>query len=107
MSGDSKVWLDALTDGQLFRDWASLTAHFFLAIGYWIVLGFGFAFAIGTSVILIGIPMLLFMLATTRAMAAMDRKLVGAILGSETRAVVDDVDPRGANFGERLGMYLG
>lgn len=107
MSGESRVWLDVLTDGRLFRDWFSLIAHFFLAIGYWIVIGFGFTFAIGTSVIVIGIAMLLFMLATTRAMAAMDRKLMGAILDSETRPVVDDVDPRGANFGERLGMYLG
>jgi putative sensor protein len=107
MSGDSKVWLDALTDGQLFRDWFSLIAHFFLGMAYWIVLGFGFAFALGTSVILIGIPMLLFMLATTRVMAALDRQIVGALLEIETPAMADDVDTRGANLGERLGMYLG
>jgi Putative sensor len=107
MNGDSRVWLDVLTDGQLFRDWFSLIVHFFLGLAYWIVLGCGFAFALATSVILIGIPMLLFMLATTRVIAALDRQLVGALLNIKTPAVVDDVDTRGANLGERMGMYLG
>jgi hypothetical protein len=107
MGADSRVWLDVLTDGRVFRDWFSLVAHFFLGLAYWIVLGFGFAFALGTSVILIGIPMLLFMLATTRVMAALDRQIVGALLDIETPTVVDDVDTRGANLGERMGMYLG
>jgi len=107
MMDDSRVWLDVLTDGRLFRNWFSLIAHFFLGIAYWIVLISGFAFALATSVILIGIPMLLFMLATTRVMAALDRKLVGTLLNIETPSVMDDVDVRGANLGERMGIYLG
>ncbi len=107
MNGDTRTWLDVLTDGRLFRDWFSLIAHFFLGLAYLIVLVAGFAFGLATSIILIGIPMILFMLATTRAMAAMDRQLVGSLMDVETTPMADDVDVRGANLGERLGMVLG
>lgn len=107
MRNEPKVWLDILTDGNLFRDWFSLIAHFFLGLAYWIVFITGFAFALATSVILIGIPMILFMLAITRVMAALDRQMMGALLRVETPVVADDVDTKGANLGERLGMYLG
>jgi hypothetical protein len=107
MNTDSKNWLDVLSDGQMFRDWFSLIAHFFLGIAYLTFLSAGFAFALGTSVILIGIPLLLFMLATTRVLARIDRQIMGALLDTRTPEVKDDVDTRGANLGERLGMYLG
>ncbi|MEO8610388.1 MAG: sensor domain-containing protein [Chloroflexota bacterium] len=103
----SKNWLDVLSDGQMFRDWFSLIAHFFLGIAYLTFLSAGFAFALGTSVILVGIPLLLFMLATTRVLARIDRQIMCALLNSATPEVTDDVDARGANLGERLGMYLG
>lgn len=103
----SKNWLDVLSDGQMFRDWFSLIAHFFLGIAYFIFLSVGFSVAIGTSVILVGIPLLLFMLATTRVLARIDRQIMGALLDVDTPEVADDVDARGANLGERLGMYLG
>lgn len=107
MRDQSKTWLDVLTDGQLFRDWFSLFGHFFLGAGYWLVIIAGFVFALATSVILIGIPMLLFMLASTRMLAGMDQQLVGALLNVKTAEVSNDIDTQGANLGERLGMYLG
>jgi hypothetical protein len=107
MNDSSKNWLDVLSDGQMFRDWFSLIAHFFLGIAYFTFLTAGFAVALGTSVILVGIPLLLFMLATTRVLARMDRQIMGALLDTGTAEVLDDVDARGANLGERLGMYLG
>lgn len=107
MNDRSKNWLDVLSDGQLFRDWFSLIAHFFLGIAYLTFLSVGFAVALGTSVILVGIPLLLFMLAMTRVLARIDRQIMGALLDTPTAEVADDVDTRGANLGERLGMYLG
>jgi hypothetical protein len=104
---DSKNWLDVLSDGQMFRDWFSLIAHFFLGLAYLIFLSVGFSVAIGLSLVLVGIPLLLFMLATTRVLAKLDRQVMGALLDTATNEVADDVDPRGANLGERLGMYLG
>jgi len=99
MNNDSKNWLDVLSDGQMFRDWFSLIAHFFLGIAYLTFLSAGFAFALGTSVILVGIPLLLFMLATTRVLARLDRQIMGALLDTATPEVNDDVDARGANLG--------
>jgi hypothetical protein len=107
MNDRSKNWLDVLSDGQLFRDWFSLIAHFFLGIAYFTFLSVGFAVALASSVVLVGIPLLLFMLATTRVLARIDRQVMGALLDTPTTAVADDVDTRGANLGERLGMYLG
>jgi hypothetical protein len=48
MNDRSKNWLDVLSDGQLFRDWFSLMAHFFLGIAYLTFLSVGFAVALGT-----------------------------------------------------------
>jgi hypothetical protein len=107
MNDRSKNWLDVLSDGQLFRDWFSLIAHFFLGIAYFTFLSVGFAVALASSVVLVGIPQLLFMLATTRILARIDRQVMGALLDTPTAIVADDVDTRGANLGERLGMYLG
>ncbi|MBL8163050.1 MAG: sensor domain-containing protein [Anaerolineae bacterium] len=102
-----KSWLDALTDGQILRDWFSLLVHFVLGMTYFMFVIGGFATAGGLSFILIGIPLLMFMLATTRTIAAMDRQIFGAILDEETPPVIEDLDMRGANLGERLGMLLG
>jgi hypothetical protein len=55
----------------------------------------------------VGIPLLLFMLATTRVLARMDRQIMGGLLDTDTPDMVEDVDMRGANLGERIGMYLG
>jgi hypothetical protein len=103
----SKSWLDALTDGQIIRDWFSLIVHFALGMAYFSFIVAGYATAIGLSFVLVGIPLLLFMLSSTRAVAAMDRRLIGAILDIETPEVADEIDPRGANLGERLGMVIG
>ncbi len=106
MSAD-RSWLDALTDGQIIRDWFSLIAHFALGMTYISFFIFAYAMSIGLSFILIGIPLLLFTLASTRAIAAMDQRLFAAILDRTAPEFADDVDVRGANLGERLGMYLG
>lgn len=100
-------WLDALTDGQILRDWFSLFAHFWIGLAYLIFLSAGFGTAIGLIPVLIGIPLLLFMLASTRSLAALDRRLFGAILDVETAEFAEDVDTEGANLGQRLGLYLG
>ncbi len=104
---EQRNWLDALSDGQLFRDWFSLIAHFFLGSAYITFLIAGFATAIGLSFVLVGIPLLLFMLATTRTLAKLDRQMMGALLDTPTPEMVEDIDPRGANLGERIGMYMG
>ncbi len=55
----------------------------------------GYGVGIGLSLILIGLPLLLFTLAGTRTLAAMDRKLNAAILGIEDEPDTwDDVEPR-------------
>jgi len=104
---ESRSWLDAMTDGQLIRDWFSLIAHFALGTTYISFFMFAYAMSIGLSFILIGIPLLLFTLASTRAIAAMDQRLFAAILDRPVQEFADDVDPSGANLGQRLGMYLG
>ena len=69
----NRTWLDALTDGQIIRDWFSLIAHFALGVTYFSFFTFAYTMSIGLSFILIGIPLLLFTLASTRAIAAMDQ----------------------------------
>ena len=101
------AWLDTLSDGKMFRSWLALFANFWFALAYLIFLIGGFALALSLSVVLIGIPLLLFMLATTRTLASLDRRLMAEILGVTPPADFDDVDTRGANLGERMGMYLG
>ncbi len=103
----SRSWLDAMTDGQIIRDWFSLIAHFALGMTYISFFIFAYVMSIGLSVILIGIPLLLFTLASTRAVAAMDQRLFAAILDRPAPKFADDVDTQGANLGERMGMYLG
>lgn len=108
MSDRPHSWLDALTDGQILRDWLSLFGSMWISLLYVTLLIAGFALGIGLSFILIGLPLLLFVLAGTRTIAAMDRKLMAAIIGIEDEPeTLNDVDARGANLGERLGMYLG
>ncbi len=104
---NNRTWLDALTDGQIIRDWFSLIAHFALGMTYVSFFIFAYAMSIGLSFILIGIPLLLFTLASTRAVAAMDQRLFAGILDRPAPEFADDVDVRGANLGERMGMYLG
>jgi hypothetical protein len=103
----NRTWLDGLTDGQIIRDWFSLIAHFALGMTYISFFIFAYTMSIGLSIILIGIPLLLFTLASTRAIAAMDQRLFAAILDRDAPEFADDVDVRGANLGERMGMYLG
>lgn len=102
-----KNWLDALTDGQILRDWFSLIMHSVLGIVYISFVVTGFVVAGSLSFILVGIPLLLFMLATTRVIAAMDRQLFAAILNDDTPPMINNLDMRGANVGKRLGMLLG
>lgn len=104
---ENRTWLDAMTDGQIIRDWFSLIAHFALGTTYISFFIFAYAMSIGLSFILIGIPLLLFTLASTRAIAAMDQRLFAGILDRPAPDFADDVDGRGANLGQRLGMYLG
>lgn len=103
----NKTWLDALTDGQVLRDWFSLIVSFALGITYLAFFAAGYAVSLGLSFVLIGIPLLLFMLASTRAAAAMDRRLMAAVLDADTPAVDEDPALQGMNLGERLGHYLG
>ena len=64
---ENRTWLDAMTDGQIIRDWFSLIAHFALGTTYISFFIFAYTMSIGLSFILIGIPLLLFTLASTRA----------------------------------------
>lgn len=100
-------WLDALSDGRVLRYWLALFANFWFALAYWTLVIGGFALAISLSFVLIGIPLLLFMLTATRTLALLDRRLMAEILDVAAPADFDDVDSRGANLGERLGLYLG
>ncbi len=100
-------WLDALSDGKMFRHWLALFANFWFGLVYFIFIVGGFTLALSLSFVLIGIPLLLFMLATTRTLASMDRRIMAQILDVEPPPNFHDVDTRGANLGERLGMYLG
>lgn len=100
-------WLDALTDGKIFRSWLALFANFWFGLAYIIYIVGGFALALSLSFVLVGIPLLLFMLATTRTLAKLDRRIMAEILDVDAPPDFDDVDTRGANLGERLGMYLG
>lgn len=102
-----KTWLDALTDGQVLRDWFSLIVSFALGITYLAFFAAGYAVSLGLSFVLIGIPLLLFMLASTRAAAAMDRRLMAAVLNADAPTMDEDPALQGMNLGERLGHYLG
>lgn len=103
---NNKTWLDVLTDGQILRDWFSLILSFALGITYFAFFAMMYALSLGLSLVLIGIPLLVFTLASTRVAAAMDRQLMASILHSEIPEF-EEVSMRGANVGERLGQYLG
>ena len=105
MNNDS--WLDALTDGKTLRYWLALFANFWLALAYVVLISVGYTLAINLAIVLIGIPLLMFMLASTRTLARMDRRLMATILDVPAPEDFDDLNLRGANFGERLGMLLG
>ena len=104
---NNKTWLDAITDGQLLRDWFSLILSFALGWVYVVFFATMFALSLGLSIVLVGIPLLLFTLASMRATAKIDRQLMSAVLQIDSPEVNDDLDLRGANLGERLGMMLG
>lgn len=103
---NNKTWLDVLTDGQILRDWFSLIISFTLGITYFAFFAMMYTVSLGLSLILVGIPLLLFTFASTRVAAAMDRQLMAAILNTDIPEV-EEVSMRGANVGERLGQYLG
>lgn len=103
----SHRWLDALNDGRILRDLLSLGANFLFGLIWLILLAGGYALGIGLSLVLIGIPFLMFVLSSTRTLAAMDYQMTAAILGEKAHPLHDDLDMRGANLGERLGMLLG
>ncbi|HVU14867.1 MAG TPA: sensor domain-containing protein [Phototrophicaceae bacterium] len=101
------TWLDALSDGKMLRSWLALFANFWFGLVYFCFIVAGFAVALSLSIVLIGVPLLLFMLSATRTLATLDRKVMAAILDVDAPPDFHDVDPRGANLGERLGLYLG
>ena len=61
-----RSWMDALTDGQILRDWLSLFGSLWFSLFYISLLALGYGVGIGLSLILIGLPLLLFTLAGTR-----------------------------------------
>lgn len=103
----NKNWLDAITDGQILRDWFSLILSFGLSWLYFAFFAAMFTVSLGLSIVLVGIPLLLFTLASLRVTAKIDRQLMSAVLQTDAPEVADDLDLRGANLGERLGMILG
>ena len=100
-------WLDTLTDGKMFRSWLALFVNFWFGLAYFVLIVAGFALALSLSVVLIGIPLLLFMLATSRTLANLDRRVMSEILDVPAPPDFDDVNTTDANLGHRLGMYLG
>lgn len=103
---EHRTWLDYLTDGQIMRDWASLNTHLFLGLAYWFLLFSLLGIAVGLTLILIGIPLLLLTFASIPALAKADQQMMGALLEDDTPEV-ELIDTRGENLGERLGRYLG
>ncbi|MBK8020565.1 MAG: sensor domain-containing protein [Chloroflexi bacterium] len=104
---DEPNWLDALSDGNVFRHWLALFGQFFLGMLYFMLIVAGYSASIGLSFILIGIPLLLFTIASTRTLADIDRRLMAAVLDIEAPRTPQDLDLRGENLGTRLGMLLG
>ncbi|MDZ4768887.1 MAG: sensor domain-containing protein [Chloroflexota bacterium] len=100
-------WLDALSDGGIFRNMLALFVQVFLGTLYYGLIVAGFAAAIGLSFVLVGIPLLLFCLSATRTLADIDRRLMASVLNIDAPDTIDDLDLEGANIGERLGMLLG
>jgi hypothetical protein len=107
MAQNERNWLDVLTDGQLVRDWLSLNTHIVFASAIWILLITLFGLGLGLAIVLIGLPLLLLTFASVRTWAALDHQMTAGLLNRSPADLHDDVDARGANFGERFGLYLG
>ncbi|MDX2141101.1 MAG: sensor domain-containing protein [Chloroflexota bacterium] len=107
MNSDERNWLDVLSDGRLVRDWLSLNTHIVFASAIWGLLILLFSLGLGLALILIGLPILLLTFASVRTLAALDHQMTAGLLNRPAADLHDDVDPRGANFGERFGLYLG
>ncbi len=104
---NNDFWLDSLSDGKLFRQWLALFVYFPFGVAYFVFLIGGLALALSLSVVFVGIPLLLLMLSSARTLATLDRKVMAAILDVDPPPDFEDVNMRGANLGQRLGMLLG
>lgn len=83
-SGGRHVVRDLLVpviDLQTYKNLAYFVVAFPLGIVYSFVLGFGFLFGIGLSVVLVGIGVLIGLLFVVRALAGFERWLANGLLG--------------------------
>ncbi len=98
--------MNGITSGQIYRSWFYLWINFFLSIMYFTFLATGFSLAGSLLIFVIGFPILLFMFAASRGLAAFDRQISAAVLNIEASPFVDNLDLRGMNFGSRLGATI-
>ncbi len=100
-------WLDALTDGRMFRQWLSLILSFALSWTYLTFVITMFMTSLALIPVLFGIPLMLFTLAAIPTLARLDYQIMDALLEIEGLPAPDSPNLLGANLGERLGYYLG
>ncbi len=79
--------LQVYTDPATYKNVAYMFSSFPLGLAYFIFFTVGMSLGLGLAVILVGIPILLFMFAATKGLAAFERKLAAGLLDA-------DIEPR-------------
>lgn len=79
--------LQVYTDPATYKNVAYMFSSFPLGLAYFIFFVVGMSLGLGLAVILVGIPILLFMFAATKGLAAFERKLAAGLLDA-------DIEPR-------------
>ncbi len=100
---DSTQGLDALVGGC--RGWFYMMLSLMLGALYFGLLITGFAVALGLSIVWVGLPMLLFLFAATRRVAALDRAVTAMILNTQADTLADDLNLQGGGVFQRLSAY--
>jgi hypothetical protein len=102
---DNTSWVDVLTEGRIWRSLLYLLWTFATGMAYLPLLAGAFGTSFGLSFILIGIPLLVMSFAGARGLAALDRKIGGALLEKDLPPLVNDIT-RGQSIFGRLGSLM-
>lgn len=100
------TFVGVVTDTQTYRNLLYLTLAFPLGLAYYMLLTIGFTLGIGLSVILVGLGVLLGTVIGLRYIAAFERKLANALLGT-TIPEPNDVESDRDGIIAAIKAYLG
>ena len=97
--------LGSVADGQTYRNVLYLLLAFPLGLAYFILVILGFSLGLGLSVLLVGFGILFGTVIALRSIAAFERTLANALLGTDI-AAPKDVEKRGPGLLDTATAYV-